>query len=184
MHWEQAQERHTTTTTASGATRAPSAWHWPPRTLGHSSSANRRVDLQQVLCGLSRRLQPREGNSYSALVSGHNPPTLSSGHLSKALPDALPARPRRSSRLSQAHDGWYASCQRLQDWQSVAQAKGLHSAVEKRTLHCTMKRDCARHERRRRKRRGRGRAHRHWALFSCTLLRLQNYRFTGTHNRA
>ena len=73
---------------------------------------------------------------------------------------------------------------RLQGWQSVAQAKGLHSAVEKRTLYCTMKRDCARHERRRRKRRGRGRAHRHWALFSCTLLRLQNYRFTSTHNRA
>ena len=98
MHWEQAQERHTTTTTASGATRAPSAWHWPPRTLGHSSSANRRVDLQQVLCGLSRRLQPREGNSYSALASGHKPHTLSSGHPSKASPDALPARPRRSSR--------------------------------------------------------------------------------------
>ena len=168
MHWGQAQERHTSTTIASGATRAPRARKRPTRILGRSSSADRRLDLQQVLCGLSRRLQPREGNSYSALVSGHNPPTLSSGHLSKALPDALPARPRRSSRLSQAHDGWYASCQRLQDWQSVAQAKGLHSAVEGRALQCAVKRDCARDARRRRKRKVGGRSHRHWALFSCT----------------
>ena len=62
MHWGQAQERHTTTTIASGATRAPSARERPTRTLGRSSSADRRLDLQQVLRGLSRRLQPRGCN--------------------------------------------------------------------------------------------------------------------------
>ena len=69
MHWGQAQERHTNTTTASGATRAPSAWHWHTRLLGRSSSADRRLDLQQVLCGLSRRLQPRECNGCSGWAS-------------------------------------------------------------------------------------------------------------------
>ena len=53
MHWGQAQERHTSTTMASGATRAPRARKWPTRILGRSSSADRRLDLQQVLRGLS-----------------------------------------------------------------------------------------------------------------------------------
>jgi hypothetical protein len=168
MHWGQAQERHTSTTIASGATRAPSARKRPTRTLGRSSSADRRLDLQQVLRGLSRRLQPRECNGCSGWASEHSPQTISSGNLSKASPDAMPALPRRSPRRSLVHVGRYTSYRWLQGWQLVAQAKGLHSAVEGRALQCAVKRDCARDARRRRKRKVGGRSHRHWALFSCT----------------
>ena len=57
--------------------------------------------------------------------------------------------------------GLYASCGPLHGCTSVGRTKALHSAEEKRILRCTVKRDCARHERRRRNRRGRGRSHRH-----------------------
>ena len=51
----------------------------------------------------------------------------------------------------------------------MARAIALHSAVEKQLLHCTMERDCARHEHRRR------RTHRHVGPLSCTELGTQKY---------
>ena len=106
----------------------------------------------------------------------HSAPRRRTSSVIMMVPPA-PARRDHLALTGSACTPPAGSCTAARQWGEQKRSID-HSAEEKRILRCTVKRDCARHERRRRNRRGRGRSHRHSTPLSCTELRLKSTRIS------